>query len=213
MKVLIDNEYYDVVIEKKKIKNTYIRVKSDLKIYASTNYFASDKSIIVLINDNKKAISKMIEREKRKIEKKSKFYYLGQEYKIVLCSEFKKPLIEEDTVYTKDLKDLAKFLVSEAKRVFPLRFDCCFNKIEEDIPYPKLLIRKMVRKWGYCNKRDEIVTLNSELIKYSIDEIDYVIIHELCHLIHFDHSKAFWKCVEYYKPNYKLNRKVLNEEW
>lgn len=212
MKAIIDNEYYDVVIEKKKIKNTYIRVKSDLKIHASTNYFVSEKSILELINNNKKAISDMIEREKRKIEKKSKFYYLGHEYKIVLCSEFKKPLIEEDTIYTKDIADLNKFLVSEAKRLFPERLEFCFSKIEEDIPYPKLLIRKMVRKWGHCNKRDKIVTLNSELIKYSIDEIDYVIIHELCHLIHFDHSKAFWKCVEYYKPNYKINRKVLNEE-
>ena len=69
----------------------------------------------------------------------------------------------------------------------------------------------MVRKWGHCNKRDEIVTLNTELIKYNVDEIDYVIVHELCHFIHFDHSKSFWKSVEYYKPNYKDNRKVLNE--
>jgi len=80
------------------------------------------------------------------------------------------------------------------------------------VPWPRLVIRKMVRKWGYCNKRDKLVTLNRDLVKYGYDEIDYVIVHELCHFIHFDHSKAFWETVKYYKPNYKENRKVLREE-
>ena len=43
MKVLINNEYYEVIIIKKRIKNTYLRVKSDLKIYASTSLFVSEK--------------------------------------------------------------------------------------------------------------------------------------------------------------------------
>lgn len=212
MKVLIDNEQYEVIILKKKIKNTYLRVKEDLKIYASTGLFVSEKSIIKLIKENESTIKKMIERQKKKIEKKNKFFYLGKEYKIVLCNVFKTPTIEDDTIYTSDIKKLDKFLVKEAKRIFPIRLKLVYDKMNTNIPWPKLIIRKMVRKWGHCNKRDEIVTLNTELIKYDIDEIDYVIVHELCHFIHFDHSKAFWNSVEYYKPNYKQNRKVLNEE-
>lgn len=212
MKVLIDDEYYEVVIIKKRIKNTYLRVKSDLKIYASTSLFVSEKSILKLIKDNESTIKKMIEREKRKIEKSSKFFYLGREYKIVLCNVIKNVKIDEDTVYIDDIKKLDKFLKSEAKRIFPIRLKMCYDKMNANIPWPKLVIRKMVRKWGHCNKRDEVVTLNTELIKYGIDEIDYVIVHELCHFIHFDHSKAFWESVKYYKPNYKENRKVLREE-
>ena len=87
-----------------------------------------------------------------------------------------------------------------------------YNLFEEDIPYPKVMIGKMKRKWGYCNKRQELIKLNSELIKYSIDEIDYVIIHELCHFLEFNHSKKFWNYVKKYKPNYKENTKVLKEE-
>ena len=67
MKVLINNEYYEVIIIKKRIKNTYLRVKSDLKIYASTSLFVSEKSVLKLIKDNEEAIKKMIDREKRKI--------------------------------------------------------------------------------------------------------------------------------------------------
>ena len=88
----------------------------------------------------------------------------------------------------------------------------CYNLFEENIPFPKLTIGKMKRKWGYCNKRQELVKLNFDLIHYSIDEIDYVVVHELCHLIEFNHSPRFWKFVKKYKPNYKENQKVLKEE-
>ena len=71
MKVLINNEYYEVVIIKKRIKNTYLRVKSDLKIYASTSLFVSEKSVLKLIKDNEEAIKKMIDREKRKMLQRS----------------------------------------------------------------------------------------------------------------------------------------------
>ena len=50
------------------------------------------------------------------------------------------------------------------------------------------------------------------LIKYSINEIDYVIVHELSHFIEFNHSKNFWKYVKKYYPNYKEAQKVLKEE-
>lgn len=210
--MLINNEYYEVVIIKKRIKNTYLRVKSDLKIYASTSLFVSEKSVLKLIKDNEEAIKKMIDREKRKIEKSSKFFYLGKEYSIVLCNVFKEVKIDEDKVYVDKMEKLDKFLKSEAKKIFPIRLKLCYDKMNADIPWPKLVIRKMVRKWGHCNKRDKVVTLNTELIKYTLDEIDYVIVHELCHFIHFDHSKAFWESVSYYKPNYKENRKVLREE-
>ena len=70
----------------------------------------------------------------------------------------------------------------------------------------------MKRKWGYCNARQKIVKLNFDLIYYSIDEIDYVIIHELCHLLEFNHSPRFWKLVKKYKPNYKENQRILKEE-
>ena len=76
---------------------------------------------------------------------------------------------------------------------------------------PTLIIKKMKAKWGYYNKRDNIVCLNLNLISYDIDDIDYVIVHELCHIVHFNHSKDFWSLVEKYKKNYKVNRKNLRE--
>ena len=83
---------------------------------------------------------------------------------------------------------------------------------EERIPYPEVLIGKMTRKWGYCSASKKLIKLNFELIKYSINEIDYVIIHELCHFLEFNHSKNFWYYVKKYKPDFKEAKKVLKEE-
>ena len=82
---------------------------------------------------------------------------------------------------------------------------------DEDIPFPKLKIRNMKTRWGVCNRRDNSVTLNSKLIHYSLNEIDYVIVHELSHFVHFDHSREFWNTVCKYMPDYKKAVKVLKE--
>ena len=81
-----------------------------------------------------------------------------------------------------------------------------------NIPLFTLRIRKMKTRWGVCNYMKKIVTLNSELIKYDRDIIDYVIVHEFSHFTHHDHSSSFWNLVNIYYPEYKKARKELREE-
>ena len=211
MKFINDEEEHEIIIERKNNKNTYIRVKTDLKIYVTTNYLTRNKEIIELIEDNRNSIIKMINQAKRKSIKEKSFYLLGKEYDLIKCNIMKSILIDEDKIYYKTEASLNSFLRKKADELFKERLDICYSKID-NIPYPKLIIKKMTRKWGYCNKNAKTICLNLNLIRYDIDEIDYVIIHELCHFLHFNHSKEFWKSVSKYKPDYKLNRKVLNEE-
>jgi predicted metal-dependent hydrolase len=82
---------------------------------------------------------------------------------------------------------------------------------EENIPYPLLKIRKMTSRWGVCNRKNNSITLNLELIKWDPIYIDYVITHELSHFVHFNHSASFWKTVSKYCPSYKILRKNLRE--
>ena len=67
----------------------------------------------------------------------------------------------------------------------------------------------MTSKWGVCNVTDNVITLNLELIKFDIRYLDYVIYHELSHLIHPNHSSSFWKLVSCYVPDYKKIRKDM----
>ena len=124
-------------------------------------------------------------------------------------------LIEDDIefsnskVYVNDLKNLDKFIKNKAKSLFLERLDYWYSVFLEKIPYPKLRIRVMKTRWGVCNRKNNTVTLNLDLIKYSVDKLDYVIIHELSHFVHFNHSESFWKLVSKYCPDYKKIRKEL----
>ena len=50
----------------------------------------------------------------------------------------------------------------------------------------------MKTRWGVCNRSNNTITLNSELLKKEITLLDYVIVHEMCHFKHPNHSKDFW---------------------
>lgn len=211
MEVILDNQKFNVIIQKKNNKNMYLRVKKD-GIYITCNYFVTKTMILSFINKNKDSILKMNESIKRKEKKEEEFYYLGNKYDVVILNTVSKIEFVDNQVFVKNKTYLKTFLSNEAKRIFNDRVKVCYGLFEEDIPYPKVLIGKMKRKWGYCNKREKLIKLNSELIKYSINEIDYVIVHELSHFIEFNHSKKFWYYVNKYYPNYKEAQKVLKEE-
>ena len=69
----------------------------------------------------------------------------------------------------------------------------------------------MTTRWGVCNTKSKTVTLNLELIKRDLKYLDYVIVHELSHLIEGNHSNRFWALVEKNFPNYKQMRKEMKE--
>ena len=203
---------YEIVIIKKNNKNTYIRVKEDLKIYVTTNRFTSNRSIEKLINDNYSSIISMINKASKKKEKSEKSMILGKEVDVISFSLQDEPELYNNKFYVKDVSKLDKYIKEYEFKVFSERLNIVYNKFVENIPYPKLKIRKMTTRWGVCNKRDKTVTLNLELIRMDIKYLDYVITHELSHFIHFDHSKDFWNLVGKYCSNYKELRKEMRDD-
>jgi predicted metal-dependent hydrolase len=152
----------------------------------------------------------MIEQQAKQIKKKDYFYYLGEKYEVFI-DDVDGIKFLDDAIFVESEKYLNKWLNKKIKELFQERLDYNYNRYNEKIPYPKLKIRTMKTRWGVCNIRDNSVTLNSKLIEYDIDKLDYVIIHELSHFIHFNHSKAFWNQVSIYSPNYKQIRKELKD--
>lgn len=207
MKYELDDIKYDVVITRKNNKNTYIRVKENV-IYVSTNYFASKLYIKKLLDNNKDALRKMFNNSLKKQEMEDNFYYLGKVYDVIIVPSMDIELTE-DKIFVQSKDYLDKWLKKQIKTIYQNRLDTIFDWFEETIPYPNLKIRKMKTRWGVCNRKNNNVTLNSELIKYGIQQIDYVIIHELSHFVHFNHSKDFWNLVAKYCKDYKEIRKSL----
>ena len=198
---------YDIKVIRKNNKNAYIRVKDNVIEVVVPTYY-TDKMVEKLVLENKSSITKMLNKASLKSEMNDGFWYLGVKYDII-----KTPLYDIEfsnyKVYVNDLKNLDKFIKNKAKSLFLERLDYWYSVFLEKIPYPKLRIRVMKTRWGVCNRKNNTVTLNLDLIKYSVDKLDYVIIHELSHFVHFNHSESFWKLVSKYCPDYKKIRKEL----
>ena len=209
MKVEIDKHILEVFITKKRQKNTYIRVKEDLNIYVTTNYFTTKEDILKLIENNKTSISRMITRQEKKQQSEKEFTYLGKKYNLVLINS-KEVTLGLETILYNNSESLHKWLVKQANSIFLEELNKMYNIFPVNIPYPSLTIRQMKTRWGVCNTKTKRVTLNLELIKKDLKYLDYVIVHELAHLVYPNHQYEFWSLVGQVIPNYKELRKELN---
>lgn len=107
-------------------------------------------------------------------------------------------------------KLLDNWYQEKANQVFRKRYDLCCNKIKLlGIKPAPLTIRELKTRWGSCTKAGKII-LNQELIKAPTECIDYVIMHELCHLKEHNHGPKFWKLLLKVLPDYKARKERLN---
>lgn len=79
---------------------------------------------------------------------------------------------------------------------------CCISENRKEIKVKDLIIRKMSTRWGSCTPAGTI-TLNLNLIKAPRRCIEYVIIHELCHLVYHKHDARFYKLLHSLMPNWE----------
>lgn len=211
MKLNVSGNTYDIIIERKSTtRNTYIRVKPDLSILVTTNKFTPIKTITDLIEENHEKIVKMLEVQQKKNENNDGFFYLGKHYDIIYVDTLDISFGENKVFLGRNF-DIDKWYKKQAKKIFLEHLNEEYNKFSRKIPYPELKIRKMTSRWGVCNIKLKTITLNLELMKRDTKYLDYVIVHELSHLVHADHSDRFWSLVEDNMPDYKKYRKEMKE--
>ncbi|MCB0035770.1 MAG: M48 family metallopeptidase, partial [Anaerolineales bacterium] len=149
--------------------------------------------------------------------------YLGRQYRLKVVTEFEGPeqvkLIRGRLlVYTADRMDSGRIkqLVDDwyrrhAKRVFAERLEACFPRVKKlGVDYPELQVRRMKTRWGSCTAEGKIL-LNLDLIQVPKKYIDYVIVHELCHLKEHHHGTEFYALLDKVLPDWRERRERLNE--
>ncbi len=111
------------------------------------------------------------------------------------------------TVATQEIEKIVmEWYYKQAHICFSKRIEFFSNKL--GVPRPQLRLSRAKTQWGSCDVRG-IVRLNWRLIQLSISLVDYVIAHELSHLIEMNHSLAFWRTVESIYPDYLTIRNEL----
>ncbi len=76
------------------------------------------------------------------------------------------------------------------------------------VTYTRIGITDAKGRFGSCSAKGSI-NYSWRLMRYPEAAWDYVVVHELCHLLHFDHSQAFWQTVAHYLPDYKARASLL----
>ena len=138
--------------------------------------------------------------------------YLGRQYKLGVNKSAENRvkifagqlMVCSKNVQTDNLeKMINEWYKTKAKKIFSEVLDSSFEKFERyKIPHPVVQIRFMTKRWGSCTPTGKII-LNPELIKAPKGSIEYVIIHELCHMVYPNHTKAFMNLQEKIMPDWK----------
>jgi len=208
MKFKLNDYIIEYEIIRKDNKNLYFRFDENCTLIITAPNFITDSEVKNLIIKNSSAILKMYEDALERKERNEYFWYLGNSYEVTFDNRVKDILFEDNKITCHDEEALDKFYQDECLRIFNEEIDSC-KKCFNNLPEFTLKIRKMRTRWGVCNTKNKIITLNSELLKKDIPLIDYVVVHEMAHFYEGNHSKNFWKIVEEVIPDYKERRKKL----
>lgn len=163
-------------------------------------------------------IEKISSQKKELTESRQTLLYRGQQYQFLLeVNSSKKGVKREKSKITvtsgsendRDVREiLEKWYKKEAKKYFTERVLLLSDLVDSDVK--KVSIRSQRSRWGSCSSRLTI-SLNWRLLLCPDWVSDYVIYHELAHLREMNHSRAFWKIVSQYYPNYQKAELWLKE--
>lgn len=152
------------------------------------------------------------QRQPKKYDGGEVFMVFGREYTMCISTIDVKIRIVGDTIYfpSKFLSDpkekMVKWYISIAKKYIVPRTQEIAAQL--NLSPQKIKITRADRRWGSCSSKKNI-NFSYKLAMAGEMAIDYVIIHELCHLNHMNHSQNFWAAVESVMPDYKKYKKYL----
>lgn len=106
---------------------------------------------------------------------------------------------------------LEEWYKEHARTVFSRRLEECHARARKlSVPVPDIRLRRMSKRWGSCSKTGDIL-LNTALVKASVYCIDYVIMHELCHLKVHTHNKGYFKLLSKLMPDWEKRKERLEK--
>jgi hypothetical protein len=220
-----------VVIERKKIKTSRLKVFPDRTVKFSVPENVTQEWITNYLNKNQAWISKKIEAfDKTKgyaatteIRNGISIRFLGEDLTFVVTLSSKREVYKKGKriyISAPDInrQDLLILLFEnwwrkESLQVLNSQLDKLFPIIEKyKIPRPEIKLRKMKTLWGSCSPHRGVITFNHYLTKAKPACIEYVVLHELVHFLYRNHSKQFYNFLSSYMPDWKDRKKILDQD-
>lgn len=203
-----------------------ISVGPESGVVVRAPYRTSVKTINNLVLSKSGWIKKHLENYKKATKINSKRIYIDGESVLFRGKEYPVRITEGKTnsirlsennieVGLKDISEssmagsmLEKWYKRNAEEFFRKKFKEILIRFDNNFKPAELSVRTLKRRWGSCTSKGKI-TLSSELIKLDDIYLEYVILHELCHLVHHDHGKEFYNLLTKVFPDWKRRRSEL----
>ena len=216
----------------KDIKNINLRVYRDFSIKLSLPMNVADEWINKFLESKKDWIESKLEMYKATdgynnllaLKSGSSTQMLGKDMRIIKVQSTKN-FVEVDEkkilVNLKDINDNDSFMRvfsnwwrEQAFNVYSQQVDALYNSVfkKYGVQKPTISIKKMKTMWGSCTKSLGKITFNEYLLKADIMCIQYVVLHELTHLIYTYHSKGFYDFLTIHMPDWQSRKKQLDME-
>lgn len=208
MKIDFENDTIDVHVQYGNSAKLSIHIDASGFITVKAPNGTSNEVIIAAVKKHEKNILEKLNRieaarnapKTREYQEQGKFLHLGKEY-------YLHELIETGELDEEELKkNLKKFYFSSCKKVIGERIKIYQDQLK--VKPKSIEIEESRTKWGSCSSSKKL-TFNYRLAMAPIEVIDYVIIHELCHLTHMNHDRSFWRRVGSIMPDYKDKEEYL----
>lgn len=208
---------YKVEITYKNVKYLRARIVNDV-VKVSAPYMVSKKTIEKFLKDNEQYILDTIKNnQNKKINKEIHFndkLFIFDNYYTILPSKVIK--LTESFIFLKEDLDFKKQinLLFKHKQLlyFQEKTKYYYKLMNINKPLPQVMIKDVSSRYGSYNRKSNVIVYASSLLYKDPSVYDYIVVHELAHMIEFNHSKAFYEIVEKYCPNYKNLIKILKEE-
>ena len=218
--IIIQNKKVLIQVNFSKVKNSSVRFSNDKIIFNFPNNLSNKivqkhyEKLLTSIRKKleKKEINFLKDKIKDVLEKKE-FYFNNILYKIEFhnflhTKFFNNTFFINEKITNKNfLKSISYFLEKENLK-FIKNYVIELNKKTYNYDIKDVKLKYLNSKWGHCTK-DDIIMINLKLLNTKKEFLDYVIIHELSHIKHKNHSKKFWDNVSIYFNNYKEIHKRL----
>lgn len=211
-----------IIINKKRIKNLILKINENGDIIISAPYGIKKEFIESFIEKKqswiKKSREKVLSRKNNllRYENNEKITIFDNSYNLIIkenkiehCQIENNNLIlyVRDNTFERKKKIFEKFIKELLKNTIYKLTDEISKKT--NIYCNEIKIRNMKTRWGSCNVHTKNITYNLKLYSKPIKAIEYVVMHELAHILFPHHQSTFWDFVQQYIPDYKARNELL----
>lgn len=229
--VLYENNEIHYLLEQKAVKNLNLRIHKDCRVYVSASpdisvekvddFVASKGRYICSAQKKFREMAQFATQPKQYVSGET-FYLLGRGLRLKV-EQSDKDDISADGVYLllkvrntqdsiKKEKIVTKYMDRQGQMIFEEIVRETYPVFQKyGVLMPKLRIRNMETRWGSCLAQKGIITLNKRLVEAPRNCIEYVVMHEFCHLIHPNHSRRFYDFLTMLMPDWKQRKTILDQ--